>query len=332
MRKYNQLFLIIGLFISAFIVVEANGFAHGGGGGFHGGGFHGSSFGGSHGSGGFHTNYFHAHSNGAFHGGQFHNVNSSHFHNRVVHTNSIHNNVIHNNAIHNNVIHNNAIHNNAIHNNAINNNASLSNVHKHNVSTFSHANRNLVMTPHRGIPNNAFRSNVNFNHNNWNNWHGGWNNWHGGWNNWNNGWWGGWSWNNYLWGAFAGGFIASVIFNPWWYSYDYYPYDYYPYADYSYSPSIVVQQPALETTSQSYVTNPAANALPASETWVAAKNGDVPNNAVVNTSDNGKNTYYCQVQYLKNTFYGVLVPQDGCYVENSSVTMRFASYNVLVSR
>lgn len=37
------------------------------------------------------------------------------------------------------------------------------------------------------------------------------------------------------------------------------------------------------------------------------------------------------VQYMNKMKYGVLVPNDGCYIEEQNVTMRFNDYEVLVS-
>ncbi len=67
------------------------------------------------------------------------------------------------------------------------------------------------------------------------------------------------------------------------------------------------------------------------ETWVPVKNGRIPLNAVANSTVNKKATYYCRVHYHGKTSYGVLVPKEGCYVEEPSVSMRFAKYDVLVS-
>jgi hypothetical protein len=71
--------------------------------------------------------------------------------------------------------------------------------------------------------------------------------------------------------------------------------------------------------------------------WVAATNGQVPDGAVVNTSNrSGSNqpTYYCQAVYGSQTLSGVLVPNDGCFVQQvvNGPTIRVTSYNVLVSQ
>jgi hypothetical protein len=73
---------------------------------------------------------------------------------------------------------------------------------------------------------------------------------------------------------------------------------------------------------------------PPSQSWVAASNGQVPPGAVVNTNNPNSNgpTYYCQAVYDNQTFSGVLVPNDGCYVqdETNGATIRLTTYEVLV--
>jgi hypothetical protein len=68
--------------------------------------------------------------------------------------------------------------------------------------------------------------------------------------------------------------------------------------------------------------------------WVSADNGNVPNNAIVynNTNTNGISTYYCRADYNGQTYYGLLVPNEGCYVQDQTVSIRFNTYDVLVSQ
>jgi hypothetical protein len=73
---------------------------------------------------------------------------------------------------------------------------------------------------------------------------------------------------------------------------------------------------------------------PPQQSWVSAGNGQVPQGAVVNTDDQSTNgpVYYCQAVYNNQTFSGVLVPNDGCYVQDeaNSATIRLTTYEVLV--
>jgi hypothetical protein len=69
---------------------------------------------------------------------------------------------------------------------------------------------------------------------------------------------------------------------------------------------------------------------PAAESWVAAENGDVPDNAVVNGNENNVTTYYCREEFNGKMYYGLLIPKDGCYVQEQSVTMKFENYDVMV--
>jgi hypothetical protein len=76
--------------------------------------------------------------------------------------------------------------------------------------------------------------------------------------------------------------------------------------------------------------------------WVAAHNGEVPDNAIPYTDDNGQNdtdysndnsAYYCRAQYNNEVYDGVLVANEGCYVEDSAnaATIRLENYDVLVN-
>lgn len=181
---------------------------------------------------------------------------------------------------------------------------------------------------HGGYANKEFAGNANWiNHNNW---HG--NYWHG--NYWHGSYWAGeaywgpgpyWGWgNSFFYGALFGATFTTAFFLPPVYV-DYYysvPLYYYP-GPYNYT--ILVSN---------YSAVPAPPLRPAPqkvETWVPAKNGYIPVNAVLNNIVNKKATYYCRVKFHGNISYGVLIPNDGCYVEEPSVTMRFSKYDILVS-
>lgn len=109
-------------------------------------------------------------------------------------------------------------------------------------------------------------------------------------------------------------------------TYPYYPYYYPSYAP-AYSPPADNDYYPAESdyTSAPEYSNP-------SGTWVTASGGAVPEYAVVASQDNGNNVYYCRVQYNNQTYYGTLVINDACYVDDSAnaVTMRFDNYQVLV--
>lgn len=110
---------------------------------------------------------------------------------------------------------------------------------------------------------------------------------------------------------------GTVIYYPFIYSSPtyYYPTDDSSYVDYS-SP------PAVETNTIS---------LPEG-VWVAASNGDVPENAIEYSVQNGVSIFYCRASYQGNMYYGQLSPNDACVYRDSSVTLRFTSYDVLVSQ
>ncbi|GEM_PF-5851890 len=65
--------------------------------------------------------------------------------------------------------------------------------------------------------------------------------------------------------------------------------------------------------------------------WVAASNGGVPGNAIVYQTNNNVDTYYCRAYYRDQMYYGVLTPDDACYIHDQSATIRFDQYEVLVS-
>lgn len=161
-------------------------------------------------------------------------------------------------------------------------------------------------------------------------WNGGWNHWNGGWGGgwgyWNNGWWG---WNGgFFWGALLGASLFSS-----YYAYPFPYYDYYEYPNYYYYP--YTPTTVITSTPHNVVTTPSTSSdtLPANEEWIPVKNGDIPPNAIVNNQDdNGTTTYYCRAKLMNKINYGVLVPNDGCYIQSQSVTMRFTTYDVLVQK
>ncbi|KTD14518.1 hypothetical protein Lgra_0549 [Legionella gratiana] len=175
--------------------------------------------------------------------------------------------------------------------------------------------------------NKEFSGNANWiNHNNWHGsyWHGSY--WHGSY--WAGGaYWGPgpyWGWGNgFFYGALFGATLTTALFLPPVYAgYYYVPLYYYP-GPYDYT---------ILVSNYSVVTTPPLRPAPQKvETWVPVKNGHIPVNAVLNNIVNKKSTYYCRVTFHGKTSYGVLIPNDGCYIEEPSVTMRFSKYDILVS-
>ncbi len=182
---------------------------------------------------------------------------------------------------------------------------SLAAAHDEKVSAFSQ--QHFTMNPHPGIPE-TDNSPENYDWNrSWNNNYNFYGNEGWGWNNYGTGL----NWNNGLWyGALVGATLETALLSP------------YKQPDYTYP--ISVTTPATNTTS--------STTLPSDETWVSAKDGDVAQNAVINNTENGKSTYYCRTNYMNQLSYGVLVPNDGCYIETSSATTRFTTYDVLISK
>jgi hypothetical protein len=165
----------------------------------------------------------------------------------------------------------------------------------------------FTMHAHRGIPGGAMAGfNRGFNR-------GGFN------NNYNNGN-GGYGYDNgYDSGWYLPSLFYSVLFPDEYPYFD--PYD--DYDDYGY-PGIY----------DSYYPAPAATYnhqyQQAAQSWVTAENGDVPDNAVVNGSENNVTTYYCREEFNGKMYYGLLIPKDGCYVQEQSATMKFDNYEVMV--
>lgn len=65
--------------------------------------------------------------------------------------------------------------------------------------------------------------------------------------------------------------------------------------------------------------------------WVAMDSGNVPNNAIVYRNENGISTYYCRANYRNEIYYGELIPNDACYIQDQYATIRFIAYDVLVA-
>jgi hypothetical protein len=76
--------------------------------------------------------------------------------------------------------------------------------------------------------------------------------------------------------------------------------------------------------------------------WVDAQNGDVPDNALQYTDENNlqaedgstdTNVFYCRGVYNNNVVDGVLVPSEGCYIDDAvnAATIRLQHYQVLTN-
>ena len=65
--------------------------------------------------------------------------------------------------------------------------------------------------------------------------------------------------------------------------------------------------------------------------WIASSDGSVPNQALVYQTQNGQPTYYCRVLYQNQYAYGVLTPNEGCYITDQSNVIRFNTYDVLTA-
>lgn len=71
------------------------------------------------------------------------------------------------------------------------------------------------------------------------------------------------------------------------------------------------------------------------ETWVNASNGQVPYGAVVNLTDEGHPdgpAYYCQGVYNNEYESGILIPGEGCVLQDpaNAATVVLSNYEVLV--
>ncbi|MDR3491265.1 MAG: hypothetical protein P4M12_04375 [Gammaproteobacteria bacterium] len=217
---------------------------------------------------------------------------------------------------------------------------SLAHAHDEHAPTFSQ--QHLTMNPHQGIPNNSFKNmntathndlanhnwqnnNSNWNgHNNWNN--SNWNN-----NNWNHNWglennWSNVGWNNNLFTGVLAGVSVGTLFAT-------YALLKQPMFSTPYYNNLGIYPSTVNTPtspSSNNVVTPNNTTTPSNESWVSAKDGNFPDNSVVNNTENGKSTYYCRTTYMNKLNYGVLVPHDGCYIETPSVTMRFTTYETLI--
>ncbi|KTD70757.1 MULTISPECIES: hypothetical protein [Legionella] len=191
---------------------------------------------------------------------------------------------------------------------------------------------------HNGYINKEFAGNANWmNHGNWHSgyWHNGYNHYWAGRSYWGSGpywgpgyYWGPgpyWGWgNDFFFGAFFGAAITTTVFFPPVYTEYYYPPPMYYYPG-PYNYTVLISD---------YSVTPVPPLRPAPqkvEKWVPVKNGRIPVNAVTNNIVNKRATYYCRVKFHGKLSYGVLVPHDGCYIEEPSVSMRFSKYDILVS-
>lgn len=127
--------------------------------------------------------------------------------------------------------------------------------------------------------------------------------------------------------------LATNTLFPYYYGFNpYYYYPYYPDYNVSYPDDYAYSDNTGDENTNSYSTLSANdNQIVPAENWVAASNGDVPANAEIYNDANGSTTYYCRSAYSNQEYYGVLVPQDGCYVNDQSVTLRFVNYEVLLN-
>lgn len=189
-------------------------------------------------------------------------------------------------------------------------------------------------------------------------------------NQWQNNKWQNNKWNNHnAWkrhhanNIFAAAIIGATTFFPFYNAYApyfYYPY-YYPYYSYyypyyngyynnAYSDNSYYRHNDEAATSYISTTNnyyavPAdtiysndtmnanygSDAAKPTETWVFSSGGDVPENATINQDDNGNITYHCRATYNNTVYYGTLYPDDGCYVQDGNVALRFDDYEVLLN-
>ena len=132
---------------------------------------------------------------------------------------------------------------------------------------------------------------------------------------------------------------------------NYYPYYYYPYGnsdnDYdnnanvadNYSDNYYADNTSTTTHTEQTASydndqtsnDTTANTSPSNQVWLMSSKGQVPANAVIYSTDNGITTYYCRADYKGQVYYGELIPNDGCYVQDQSVTLRFDQYEVLLT-
>lgn len=80
-----------------------------------------------------------------------------------------------------------------------------------------------------------------------------------------------------------------------------------------------------------YNYNPNYYTYAATQIWVWSAVGEIPRNAVVYQNINGSSVYYCRVNLDNVLFSGVMVPNDGCYVQVGDQSIRYSNYQVLVT-
>jgi len=105
-----------------------------------------------------------------------------------------------------------------------------------------------------------------------------------------------------------------------------YFYYYYPGDDSYYNNSTNYNQTNTQTALPTYD----SSSLP-DGTWITERDGAIPDKAFVFQIVNGGPTYYCRVQYKYTTYYGVLSPNIGCYIQDDSAIVKFSQYDVLIS-
>jgi hypothetical protein len=68
--------------------------------------------------------------------------------------------------------------------------------------------------------------------------------------------------------------------------------------------------------------------------WIWGQNGIVPDNAIVYgyLPENNEAVYYCQVQFDNLNHFGVLVKNEGCYVNDNGNILRVSKYQALIPR
>lgn len=80
-----------------------------------------------------------------------------------------------------------------------------------------------------------------------------------------------------------------------------------------------------------YYPDAAVNQASPDQLWISASDGYVPNNAIVYQTISGNPIYYCRVYHQDNFIVGILLPNDGCYIEINSENIGFENYQVLIS-
>jgi hypothetical protein len=180
----------------------------------------------------------------------------------------------------------------------------------HSVSAVHSSNQNHFNASHNNYSQQQYRNNHNYNNNNYNNGH------------YNHG--------NYY-NGFYNGFFPSVVV--------------YPSAVVTtYGPTVTPEYPDPANNNDNGVnqdTYVVDNSSPAETTqdWVPAANGQVPNGAVPYSDDNNPpqagsaSEFYCRGQYNNQSYSGVLVAGEGCFIDDrvNAATIRLQNYQVLVN-